>query len=241
MSRTVLVTGASKGIGQAIAKQLAEDGFDIVVHYHSDHAGAEQTASAVAATGASARLMQFDACDRAGAMQAIESDIGEYGAYYGIINNAGVSRDNAFPALSDEDWDTVIETNLDSFYNVIKPCVMPMVRARQGGRIITISSVSGVIGNRGQVNYSAAKAGVIGASKALALELGKRNITVNCVAPGFIETDMTTDVEIDHIMKMIPARRAGQPEEVAGLVSYLMSDAAAYVTRQTICIDGGLS
>lgn len=241
MSRTVLVTGASKGIGQAIAKQLAEDGFDIVVHYHSDNAGAEQTASAVEAAGANARLMQFDACDRDGAMQTIEADITEYGAYYGIINNAGVSRDNAFPAMSDDDWDMVIETNLDSFYNVIKPCVMPMVRARQGGRIITISSVSGVIGNRGQVNYSAAKAGVIGASKALALELGKRNITVNCVAPGFIETDMTTDVEIDHIMKMIPARRAGQPDEVAGLVSYLMSDAAAYVTRQTICIDGGLS
>jgi 3-oxoacyl-[acyl-carrier protein] reductase len=241
MSRTVLVTGASKGIGQAIAKQLAEDGFDIVVHYHSDRTGAEQTAKAVEAAGANARLMQFDACDRDGAMQAIESDIGEHGAYYGIINNAGVSRDNAFPALSDDDWDKVIETNLDSFYNVIKPCVMPMVRARQGGRIITISSVSGVIGNRGQVNYSAAKAGVIGASKALALELGKRNITVNCVAPGFIETDMTTDVETDHIMKMIPARRAGQPEEVAALVSYLTSDAAAYVTRQTICIDGGLS
>lgn len=241
MSRTVLVTGASKGIGQAIAKQLAADGFDIVVHYHSDLGGAEQTAKAVETEGRSARLMQFDACDRKAALQSIESDIGEHGAYYGIINNAGVSRDNAFPALSDDDWDMVIETNLDSFYNVIKPCVMPMVRARQGGRIITISSVSGVIGNRGQVNYSAAKAGVIGASKALALELGKRNITVNCVAPGFIETDMTTDVEIEHIMKMIPARRAGKPDEVAALVSYLMSDAASYVTRQTVCIDGGLS
>ncbi len=241
MSKTVLVTGASKGIGKAIAERLAADGFDIVVHYHSDRDGADATAKAVEAAGASARVMQFDACDRETAKQAIESDIAEHGAYYGVINNAGVSRDNAFPALSDEDWDKVIETNLDSFYNVIKPCVMPMVRARQGGRIITISSVSGVIGNRGQVNYSAAKAGVIGASKALALELGKRNITVNCVAPGFIETDMTTDVEIDHIMKMIPARRAGQPDEVAALVSYLMSDAAGYVTRQTICIDGGLS
>jgi 3-oxoacyl-[acyl-carrier protein] reductase len=241
MSRTVLVTGASKGIGQAIATRLAADGFGVVVHYHSDLGGAEQTARAVEEAGASARLMQFDACDRDATMQAIESDIEEHGAYYGVINNAGVSRDNAFPTLSDDDWDVVIETNLDSFYNVIKPCVMPMVRARQGGRIITISSVSGVIGNRGQVNYSAAKAGVIGASKALALELGKRNITVNCVAPGFIETDMTTDVEIDHVLKMIPARRAGQPDEVAGLVSYLMSDAASYVTRQTVCIDGGLS
>jgi len=241
MNRTVLVTGASKGIGKAIAIRLGADGFDIVVHYHSDHDGAESTLRAVEETGSKARLMQFDACDRQATLQAIEADIEAHGAYYAVINNAGVSRDNAFPALSDDDWDTVISTNLDSFYNVIKPCVMPMVRARQGGRIITISSVSGVIGNRGQVNYSAAKAGVIGASKALALELGKRNITVNCVAPGFIETDMTADAELEHIMKLIPARRSGQPDEVAGLVAYLMSDAAAYITRQTICIDGGLS
>jgi len=241
MSRTVLVTGASKGIGKAIAGKLAADGFDVVVHYHSDLEGAKDTVAAVESAGARARLMQFDVCNRAATQQAIESDISEHGAYYAVINNAGVSRDNAFPALSDEDWDKVIDTNLDSFYNVIKPCVMPMVRAKDGGRIITISSVSGVIGNRGQVNYSAAKAGVIGASKALALELAKRNITVNCVAPGLIETDMTADVEFEQLMKLIPARRVGRPEEVAGLVSYLMSDQAAYVTRQTICIDGGLS
>ncbi len=241
MSRTVLVTGASKGIGKAIAGNLAADGFNVVVHYHSDREGAEDTAAAVESAGASARLMQFDVCDRATTQQAIESDIAEHGAYYAVINNAGVSRDNAFPALSDEDWDKVIDTNLDSFYNVIKPCVMPMVRAKDGGRIITISSVSGVIGNRGQVNYSAAKAGVIGASKALALELAKRNITVNCVAPGLIETDMTADVEFEHLVKLIPARRVGRPGEVASLVSYLMSEQAAYITRQTICIDGGLS
>jgi len=185
--------------------------------------------------------MQFDACDRQVCRAAIEADIDANGAYYGVINNAGISRDNAFPALSDDDWDSVIETNLDSFFNVIQPCVMPMVRARNGGRIITISSVSGVIGNRGQVNYSAAKAGVIGASKSLAIELGKRNITVNCVAPGLVETDMTSTDDFEHIMKFIPARRVGQPEEVAGLVSYLMSDLAGYVTRQVICIDGGLS
>jgi len=241
MSRTVLVTGASKGIGKAIAGKLAADGFDVVVHYHSDLEGAKDTVAAVESAGARARLMQFDVCNRAATQQAIESDISEHGAYYAVINNAGVSRDNAFPALSDEDWDKVIDTNLDSFYNVIKPCVMPMVRAKDGGRIITISSVSGVIGNRGQVNYSAAKAGVIGASKALALELAKRNITVNCVAPGLIETDMTAAVEFEQLMKLIPARRVGRPEEVASLVSYLMTDQAAYVTRQTICIDGGLS
>ena len=241
MSKTVLVTGASKGIGKSIAARLGADGFSIVVHFHSDQEGAEDTVATVEGSGASARLMQFDVCDRDASKQLIEADIEEHGAYYAVINNAGVSRDNAFPAMSDEDWDAVIDTNLDSFYNVIKPCVMPMVRARQGGRIISISSVSGVIGNRGQVNYSAAKAGVIGASKALALELAKRNITVNCVAPGLIETNMTTDLEIEHVMKLIPARRVGKPEEVASLVSYLMSDQAAYVTRQTICIDGGLS
>ena len=241
MNRSVLVTGASKGIGQAIAARLGADGFDIVVHYHSDQGGAEDTARVVEDAGASARLMQFDACDRQACRAAIKADVDTNGAYYGVINNAGISRDNAFPALSDDDWDSVIDTNLDSFFNVIQPCVMPMVRARKGGRIITISSVSGVIGNRGQVNYSAAKAGVIGASKSLAIELGKRNITVNCVAPGLVETDMTAADDFEHIMKLIPARRVGQPEEVAGLVSYLMSDIAGYVTRQVICIDGGLS
>lgn len=241
MNRSVLVTGASKGIGQAIAGRLAADGFEIVVHYHADKAGAEETARAVKNAGAGARLMQFDACDRPACRAAIGADVDANGAYYGVINNAGISRDNAFPAMSDDDWDSVIDTNLDSFFNVIQPCVMPMVRARKGGRIITISSVSGVIGNRGQVNYSAAKAGVIGASKSLAIELGKRNITVNCVAPGLVETDMTSADDFDHIIKFIPARRVGQPEEVAGLVSYLMSDIAGYVTRQVICIDGGLS
>ncbi len=241
MSRSVLVTGASKGIGQAIACRLGSDGFDVVVHYHSDRDGADETARSIEDAGAHARQVQFDVSDRDACRQTIESDIEEHGAYYAVINNAGTCRDNAFPALSGEEWDVVMDTNLGSFYNVIQPCVMPMVRARNGGRIVALSSVAGVMGNRGQVNYSAAKAGIIGATKALALELAKRKITVNCVAPGLIETAMTADAEIDHAMKLIPARRIGQPDEVAGLVSYLMSDIASYITRQVICIDGGLT
>ncbi len=241
MSRSVLVTGASKGIGKAIACRLGGDGFDVVVHYHSDREGADETARSIEDAGARARQVQFDVSDRDACRQTIESDIEEHGPYYAVVNNAGTCRDNAFPALSGDDWDVVMDTNLDSFYNVIQPCVMPMVRARSGGRIVALSSVSGVMGNRGQVNYSAAKAGIIGATKALALELAKRKITVNCVAPGLIETAMTADAEIDHALKLIPARRIGQPDEVAGLVSYLMSDLASYITRQVICIDGGLT
>ncbi len=241
MSRSVLVTGASKGIGKAIACRLGSDGFDVVVHYHSDRDGADETARSIEDAGVHARQVQFDVSDRDACRQTIESDIEEHGAYYAVVNNAGTCRDNAFPALSGEEWDVVMDTNLGSFYNVIQPCVMPMVRARNGGRIVALSSVAGVMGNRGQVNYSAAKAGIIGATKALALELAKRKITVNCVAPGLIETAMTADAEIDHAMKLIPARRIGQPDEVAGLVSYLMSDMASYITRQVICIDGGLT
>jgi len=241
MSRSVLVTGASKGIGRAIAGRLAGDGFEVVVHYLTDRTGAEQTVQQVGKAGANARLLQFDVSNRDQCRDSLESDMEAHGAYYGIVSNAGISRDNAFPSLSGSDWDDVIGTNLDSFYNVIQPCVMPMVRARAGGRIVTLSSVSGVVGNRGQVNYSAAKAGIIGATKALALELAKRKITVNCVAPGLIETAMTAETELDQVLKLIPVRRVGQPDEVAGLVAYLMSDAAGYITRQVICIDGGLT
>jgi 3-oxoacyl-[acyl-carrier protein] reductase len=241
MTRSVLVTGASKGLGAAIAATLGGQGFTIVVHYRSDAAGAERTAESVRAAGGACRLLQFDVRDREGCRAALDADIAAHGAYYGVVNNAGVHRDNAFPLLTDEDWDEVIRTDLDGFYNVLKPCVMPMIQARRGGRIVTLSSVSGVLGNRGQVNYSAAKAGVIGATKALALELAKRKITVNCVAPGLIDNVDLGAEDKERILEMIPVRRLGTPDEVAALVAYLMSDLAAYVTRQVISIDGGLS
>ena len=241
MKRTVLVTGASKGIGRAIALRLAADGFTLLVHYHSDRVGAEATLAELVAAGGAGRLIQFDIADRPGCRQALEADMALHGPYYGVVNNAGIVRDGAFPALSEAEWDGVIHTNLDSFYNVLHPCVMPMVSARKGGRIVTLSSVSGLMGNRGQVNYSAAKAGIIGASKALALELAKRKITVNCVAPGLIDTGMVPDELASEALKMIPLQRLGQAEEMAGLVSYLMSDIAAYVTRQVISINGGMA
>ncbi|QLK62286.1 3-oxoacyl-ACP reductase FabG [Enterobacteriaceae bacterium Kacie_13] len=242
MTRSVLVTGASKGIGKAIAIQLAKDGFLVAIHYHSDKTGADSTLQQIVESGGQGRIVQFDISQRTQCREVIEADIEAHGAYYGVVNNAGITRDAAFPALTDEDWDGVIHTNLDSFYNVLHPCVMPMIGLRQGGRIIALSSVSGITGNRGQVNYSAAKAGIIGACKALSLELAKRKITVNCIAPGLIDTGMI-DMEkpaLDAAMGMIPLKRMGNAEEVAGLASYLMSDIAGYVTRQVISINGGM-
>ena len=242
MTQQVLVTGASKGIGRAIACKLAQDNFHVLVHYHSDKRGAEETLEAIQQAGGTATLIQFDISQRDECRGVLETYIDEHGPLYGIVNNAGITRDAAFPALSEEDWDSVLSTNLDSFYNVIHPCLMSMIAARKGGRIVTLSSVSGIMGNRGQVNYSAAKAGIIGATKALAIELAKRKITVNCVAPGLIDTGMVPDdtTIINEIMQQIPMKRLGQAEEVAGLVSYLFSDLAGYVTRQVISINGGM-
>lgn len=238
--RRVLVTGASKGIGKAVAVQLGKDGFDISIHYHSDESGAAETLAQILSADGSGRLLQFDVADRAATRAALAADLSEQGPYYGIVSNAGLVRDNTFVALSEADWDTVINTNLDSFYNVIQPCVMPMVRAKEGGRIVTISSVSGMMGNRGQVNYSASKAGIIGATKALAMELASRNITVNCVAPGLIDTGMVTEEQFGHAKDLIPMGRMGRPDEISGLVSYLFSDSASYLTRQVISVNGGL-
>lgn len=240
MSRQVLVTGASKGIGAAIAVSLSKSGFMVVIHYMSDQKGARNTLEKIVSYGGQGRLIQFDISNREQCRECIEQDIQIHGAYYGVICNAGIARDTAFPAMTDQEWDGVIHTNLDSFYNVLKPCVMPMVQHRKGGRIITFSSVSGIMGNRGQTNYCAAKAGIIGATKALALELAKRKITVNCVAPGLINTGMVEEHVKEHALAQIPLRRMGEPEEVAALVSFLMSDSASYITRQVISVNGGL-
>ncbi len=240
MTRTILVTGASKGIGGAIARRLARDGFHVVVHYGTDRAGAETALADIVAAGGGGRIISFDISDRAACAAAIEADIEAHGAYYGVVLNAGIARDNAFPAMPGADWDLVLRTNLDGFYNVLQPAIMPMVSARLGGRIVTLSSVSGLAGNRGQTNYSAAKAGIIGATKSLAIELAKRNITVNCVAPGLIETAMIADAPVEEALKMIPMRRVGQPDDVAAAVSFLCSDGAGYVTRQVISVNGGM-
>lgn len=240
MTRTVLVTGASKGIGRAIAVKLAKDGFDIAVHYGRDRAGAEETLEQVKSQGVNGRLLSFDISDRENCKSVLETEIAEHGAYYGIVLNAGVTSDTAFPAMTDEDWDGVVRTNLDGFYNVLRPATMAMVSARKGGRIVVMSSVSGVMGNRGQTNYAASKAGLIGAAKSLAVELAKRKITVNSVAPGLIGTQMTDDLPLEEIKKAIPMRRVGTPEEVAAAVSFLCSDDAGYITRQVISINGGM-
>jgi len=238
--KTILVTGSSRGIGKAIALRLAREGYDVVVHCRNRLDEAEQVVAQVKQMGAQSRVLSFDLADREAAQTNLEADIQAHGAYYGVVCNAGLARDNAFPALSGEDWDQVLRSNLDGFYNVLYPLVMPMIQRRQPGRIVTLSSVSGLIGNRGQVNYSAAKAGIIGATKALAVELAKRKITVNCVAPGLIETDMLEGLPLEEAIAAIPARRMGTPDEVASLVAFLMSDDAAYITRQVISVNGGL-
>lgn len=239
-SKSVFISGSSRGIGRACALCLAGHGYDIVLHGKSPSQALEQTLADVKAMGVNVRALTFDVCDREAARQALLKDIEENGMYWGIVANAGISRDVTFAGMEPQVWDSVLKTNLDGFYNVVQPLVMPMVHTRRGGRIVVIASISGVMGNCGQVNYSAAKAGLIGAAKALALELASRKITVNAVAPGLIETDMVDESVTERALPFIPMKRVGKPEEVAATVAFLISDDAAYITRSVIEIDGGL-
>src|SRR5574344_176746 len=243
--KKVLVTGASGGIGRAIAVEAAKAGYYVIAHYNHGKEKAEETLALIAAAGGKGELIQFNVSDRDDCKTKLDDLTARHGAMWGIVNNAGITRDNTFVGLTGDDWDSVIHTNLDSFYNVLSPLVMGMAsrKNKRGGRIITMASVSGLYGNRGQTNYSASKAGIIGATKALAVELAGRNMTVNCIAPGVIETEMTKAIDpsvYEMIMNTIPMKRAGKPEEIAGLAVFLLSDAAAYITRQVITVNGGM-
>lgn len=240
MSKNILITGSSRGIGREIALYLAKNGYDITLHCNSNIKKAEEVKKEIEDIGQNARILKFNLTDRKECADVLTNDIEQNGIYYGVVLNAGISKDNVFPAMTDEEWDDVIDTNLGGLYNVLKPIVMPMISARIKGRIITMSSISGLAGNRGQVNYSASKAGIIGATKALSLELAKRGITVNCIAPGVIDTDMTKDLPIDELKKIIPMKRVGTAKEVASLANYLMSEDASYITGQIISVNGGL-
>ncbi len=239
--RKVLVTGGSRGIGRAIALDAARGGFDVTLSYHSRRDDAADVVETIEAEGGSARSIQLDVADRDATCKTVEEIVSKSGPFYAVVCNAGVSADAPFPGMTGEAWDHVLRTNLDGFYNVLKPLTMPMIRLHQGGRIVVLSSVAGITGNRGQVNYSASKAGLIGATRALALELAKRKITVNCVAPGLIETEMVKDLPAKELSTMIPLRRFGTPEEVAAVVGFLLSDAASYVTGETLSVNGGMA
>ncbi len=236
-TKEILITGSSRGIGKATAKLLAKQGYKIVLHCNKNIDKAKSVQKEI---GENSRILQFDISNREQTTEILTNDIAKNGVYFGLVLNAGITKDNVFPAMEDDEWDSVINTNLNGFYNVVKPLILPMIQSRQKSRIVTLSSVSGLSGNRGQVNYSASKAGIIGATKALSLEVAKRGITVNCVAPGVIESDMTEDLPKDKVLDMIPMKRFGTAEEVANVIEFLISEKASYITGQVISVNGGL-
>jgi 3-oxoacyl-[acyl-carrier protein] reductase len=240
MSRLALVTGGSRGIGAAIAEELAAAGCAILLNYRVGQEQALEVKSRIEARGGQVTLLPFDVRDPEATTAALAPWIDGETPIDIVVNNAGVVRDGSFPAMSLDDWQLVTRTTLDGFFNVTRPLIMPLVRARWG-RIVNITSLAGQIGHRGQVNYSSAKAGLIGATRSLAQELAKRNITVNAVAPGMIDTEMIKDLPRAEITRQIPMQRIGQPAEVAKLVGFLASDHAAYITGQVIGINGGLA
>lgn len=234
----VLITGSSRGIGKACAIHLAKNGFNIVLHCSKNIERLNPIKEEILKLGVNARTLSFDVSNRVECEKILLDDIEKNGVYYGIILNAGIAKDNPFPSMENFEWDDVINVNLNSFYNVLKPLIMPLIQKREG-RIVVMSSISGQTGNRGQVNYSASKAGLIGAAKALSREVAKRNITVNCIAPGVIESDMTEELPSE-IVKSIPMKRMGKTDEVASLANYLLSKEASYITGQVIGVNGGL-
>ena len=237
--KRALVTGGSGGIGAAICKRLAADGHHVVVHANRSREKAAAVVAEILAAGGSAEAVAFDVTDRAATAAALEFLL-EAGAIQILVNNAGIHADAVFPGMSGEQWDSVVDVSLNGFFNVTRPLTLPMIRTRWG-RIISISSVAGITGNRGQVNYSAAKGALHAASKALALELASRGVTVNAVAPGIIATDMIEGAfNAEAIKALVPMQRAGQPGEVADLVAFLASEQAAYISGQVISINGAM-
>lgn len=238
MSKIVMITGASRGLGKAMALDCANAGYDLWLTYNSNDAKAEEVKAAVETTGRACTLMKFDISNPAQSKDVISKAL-ENGTPWGLINNAGITSDGLFLRMKEEQWSSVVNTGLNGFYNVTQPVLNAMIRKKEG-RIINISSVVGLSGNPGQVNYSAAKAGLIGVTKSLAQEVARRNILVNCIAPGFIETDMTEGLNLDDMLKKIPLGRLGKPEDVSQCALYLLGDGAQYITGQTISINGGL-
>lgn len=237
--KVALVTGASKGIGQAISVELAKSGYRIVVNYMSDEKGALDTLEMVRKLGSDGQIMQFDVSNFDQTQSAVDDILKQNGSIDALVNNAGITADGLFIMMPRKDWDAVINISLSGFYNVTKPVLEKMIRLKRGA-IVSIASVAGLLGNRGQANYSAAKAGLIGASRSVASEVARLGIRVNVVAPGLIETDMIKDAPVENIKALIPMARIGKPQEVARVVRFLCSDDASYVTGQVISVNGGM-